>query len=81
MMLEDSERLLGTIEQVLRAGQLGAKLRRASRDAGRLRRRRRRSVSALARTRHHLPGDALTYRETLHADGASLPGARRRGRV
>ena len=29
VMLEDSDRLLGTIEQVLRAGQLGARLRRA----------------------------------------------------
>ena len=28
-MLEDSDRLLGTIEQVLRAGQLGARLRRS----------------------------------------------------
>ena len=30
VMLQDSDRLQGTIEQVLRAGQLGAKLRRAS---------------------------------------------------
>src|SRR6266571_4565664 len=33
VMLEDSDRLLGTIEQVLRTGQLGAKRRRAGRIA------------------------------------------------
>src|SRR5438552_6315628 len=33
VMLEDSDRLLGTIEQVLRAGRLGAKRRRAATSA------------------------------------------------
>ena len=45
VMLEDSDRLLGTIEQVLRAGQLGAKLRQRQPDAGRLRRSSSRSAS------------------------------------
>jgi signal transduction histidine kinase len=61
-MLEDSDRLLGTIEQVLRAGQLGARIRRAGHV--------RIDLSAvveetvtLARTRHRLPAEALTYRE------------------
>jgi signal transduction histidine kinase len=61
VMLEDSDRLLGTIEQVLRAGQLGAKRRRAGHTAV--------DLSALvseclsvARTRHRLAPGALTYR-------------------
>ena len=55
MMLQDSDRLLGTIEQVLRAGQLGARLRRAESDAGRSSAPSSRSACALASTRHHLP--------------------------
>jgi len=61
VMLEDSSRLLATIEQVLRAGRLGAKRRRTDHhavDLGTL-------VSecvSLARTRHRLAPDALTYR-------------------
>src|SRR6476646_5339200 len=59
VMLQDSERLQGTIEQVLRAGQLGAKLRRASPmpvDLGGIVE----ECLALARTRHHLPAEAIT---------------------
>jgi len=70
VMLEDSDRLLGTIEQVLRAGQLGAKLRRRANhvaiDLSTL-------VSeclSLARTRHHLAPDSLTYQAHLN-DGGS----------
>src|SRR5471030_1706416 len=70
VMLEDSDRLLGTIEQVLRAGQLGAKLRRASPmpvDLG--------AVVAecltLARTRHHLLPEAVTA-NVRTVDGASF---------
>jgi signal transduction histidine kinase len=62
VMLEDSDRLLATIEQVLRAGQLGARRPRGARMAI--------DVSALvtesldlARTRHHLAPDTLTYRQ------------------
>src|SRR4029077_13445924 len=64
VMVEDTDRLLGTIEQVLRAGRLGAKVRHASRapvDFSAVVR----DCLALARTRHHLPEDALTYRESL----------------
>ena len=64
IMLEDTDRLLGTIELVLRAGRRGVKLRHAGRTPVDL------AVVvheclALARTRHHLPEDALTYREML----------------
>ena len=68
VMLEDSDRLLGTIDQVLRAGQLGAKRRRASHsaiDLGPL-------VSeclSLARTRHRLAADIVSYRELPASDG------------
>ena len=64
LMLEDSDRLLGTIEQVLRAGQLGTRHRHGHDQPI--------DLSALvqdaltvARTRHRLPPEALTYRETL----------------
>jgi two-component system, OmpR family, sensor histidine kinase SenX3 len=65
VMLEDSDRLLGTIEQVLRAGRLGgAKPRRAGHvpiDLSTL-------VSeclSLARTRHRLGPETLTYQERI----------------
>jgi signal transduction histidine kinase len=64
VMVEDSDRLLRTIEQVLRAGQLGARVRRASHipiDLSAIVQ----ECLALARTRHHLRQDALTYRETF----------------
>jgi len=64
VMVEDTDRLLGTIEQVLRAGRLGAKIRHASPgpvDLSAIVR----DCLALARSRHHLPEDALTYRESL----------------
>lgn len=64
VMIEDTDRLLGTIEQVLRAGHAGARLRHASPapvDLAVMVR----ECLALARTRHHLPEEALTYRESL----------------
>jgi two-component system sensor histidine kinase SenX3 len=64
VMVEDTDRLTGTIDQVLRAGRSGAKLRHASPAAVDLA-----AIVqdclALARTRHHLPDAALTYRESL----------------
>src|SRR3954466_15764385 len=64
VMVEDTERLQGTIEQVLRAGRMGAKIRHTSRTPVDLAAVVQDCV-ALARTRHHLPDHALTYRETL----------------
>ncbi len=78
-MLEDSDRLLGTIEQVLRAGQIGARVRQGhSRpvDFSVLVQ----ECLALARTRHRLPVEALTYRESL-TRARRAARARRRGRV
>lgn len=68
VMIEDTDRLLGTIEQVLRAGRLGARMRGTSRapvDMAAIVR----DCLALARTRHHLPPEALTYHEVLR-DGS-----------
>jgi signal transduction histidine kinase len=70
VMLQDSDRLLGTIEQVLRAGQLGARLRRASPmpvDFGAVVE----ECLGLARRRHHLPSEAVTA-TVRHVDGASF---------
>lgn len=66
VMLEDADRLSNTIEQVLRAGQDGAKLRHrryAPVDLAALVT----DCLALARTRHHLREGALTYQEALLA--------------
>jgi signal transduction histidine kinase len=70
VMVQDSDRLQGTIEQVLRAGQLGAKLRRASPlpvDFGAVVE----ECLTLARTRHHLAPDAVTG-NVRHVAGASF---------
>ena len=60
IMLEDSDRLLHTIDQVLRAGATGSVLRRSSKsrlDLGQIAR----ECVELARTRFHLGPDALAY--------------------
>ncbi|HEY7499368.1 MAG TPA: HAMP domain-containing sensor histidine kinase [Vicinamibacterales bacterium] len=60
IMLEDSDRLLQTIEQVLRAGSSGSRWRRIARsrvDLGDIVQ----ECVQLARTRFHLGGEALTY--------------------
>ncbi len=67
VMLDDSDRLLHTIEQVLRAGSTASPFRRTAKmpvdiaDVAR-------ECVALARTRFHLADDVLTYDERL--DGA-----------
>ncbi len=73
IMLEDSDRLLHTIEQVLRAGSAGPRLRRGGRSrvdlaeiAG--------ECVELARTRFHLGGDALTYESRVPEGGAVVLG-------
>lgn len=67
IMLEDSDRLLHTIDQVLRAGATGSILRRSARvrlDLGQIAR----ECVELARTRFHLGPEALEYVEhTKHA--------------
>jgi signal transduction histidine kinase len=62
IMLEDSDRLLHTVDQVLRAGATGSILRRSAKvrlDLGQIAR----DCVELARTRFHLGPDALEYVE------------------
>ena len=73
IMLEDSDRLLQTIEQVLRAGSSGSRLRRTARtrvDLGELVR----ECVGLARTRFHLDPQALAYDERLPSERAFVLG-------
>jgi two-component system, OmpR family, sensor histidine kinase SenX3 len=73
IMLDDSDRLLHTIEQVLRAGSSGSRLRRSARtrvDLGDIAR----ECVNLARTRFHLGDDALAYEERLPAGPAVVMG-------
>jgi two-component system sensor histidine kinase SenX3 len=70
IMLEDSDRLLHTIDQVLRAGSSGSRWRRIARtrvDLGELAR----DCVELARTRFHLAPDALVYEEKV-GDGRPM---------
>jgi two-component system, OmpR family, sensor histidine kinase SenX3 len=58
LMLSDTDRLLGTVEQVLKAGQASHK--RATRNVGQVDFRELvQECIALARTRHHLPAEVL----------------------
>jgi signal transduction histidine kinase len=63
-MLADSDRLQGTIEQVLRAGTTGRSGRHLNRSRVDLAEMVRDCLT-LAGLRHHLPEDALRYRESL----------------
>ncbi len=73
VMLDDADRLLNTIEQVLRAGQAGTKMRHrgfAPIDLATLVT----ECLALARTRHHLGDEALTYHEAFAAARPKVMG-------
>jgi signal transduction histidine kinase len=64
VMLEDSDRLLHTIEQVLRAGSTGSRLRRVAKtrvDLGLVAQ----ECVELARIRFHLADSALSYQENI----------------
>ena len=73
IMLEDSDRLLHTIDQVLRAGSAGSRLGRSARARVNLAEITRESV-ALARTRFRLTSDALTYDEITPVADAVVVG-------
>src|SRR5687767_1782503 len=72
IMLEDSDRLLHTIEQVLRAGSSGSRLRRLARARVDLDEIARECV-ALARTRFHLDERALAYEYDPRTVAAGRP--------
>lgn len=67
IMLEDSDRLLQTIEQVLQAGSTGSRWRRIARARVDLDDVTQECVQ-LARTRYHLDGEALVYEPRLPPD-------------
>jgi two-component system, OmpR family, sensor histidine kinase SenX3 len=73
IMLEDSDRLLHTIDQVLRAGSAGSRLRRHARARVNLAEITRESV-ALARTRFRLTSDVLAYDEAVPVADAIVVG-------
>ncbi len=73
IMLEDSDRLLQTIEQVLQAGSSGSRWRRISRtrlDLGDLSK----ECVELARRRFHLTGEALSYEQRVPAGLCTVIG-------
>ena len=75
IMLADSDRLLGTVEQVLRAGRTSHKRRAldlAPVELGGLVR----ECLELTRVRHNLGGDAIRYAEADGARGATVAGDR-----
>lgn len=73
IMLEDSERLLHTIEQVLRAGSVGLRLRRRAKARVNLGLLASEAVE-LARTRFRLDPEALTYDEQVAGRPAIVQG-------
>jgi len=73
LMLQDTDRLLGTVEQVLRAGKAGVKRATGHRieiELGPLVK----DCIELARTRHHLQPEALRYEELVNGAGTRLVG-------
>jgi two-component system, OmpR family, sensor histidine kinase SenX3 len=71
LMLEDADRLLGTVEQVLKAGEMGYKRgaqHRTLTDFSTLVR----ECVELARTRHHLESSALQYQGPSNGSGTKV---------
>lgn len=73
IMLEDSDRLLHTIDQVLRAGNAGARFRRGTRARVDLAELVKETV-ALARTRFHVEEDLLTFDDRVPTGAAIVLG-------
>ncbi len=73
IMLEDSDRLLHTIDQVLRAGSAGPRFRRGARTRVDLAELSRECV-AVARTRFHLGTELLSYDESVPQGAAVVLG-------
>jgi two-component system, OmpR family, sensor histidine kinase SenX3 len=72
LMLVDTERLMGTVEQVLKAGALAQKKSKVQRlpvDFSVLVR----ECVELARARHHLPAEDLDYREAMPETAGATP--------
>jgi two-component system sensor histidine kinase SenX3 len=75
LMLSDTDRLTETVEQVLRAGRAGDKKAGREKSAVDFRQLVHESMEA-ARSRHHLPLEALRYEEsTSNGEGMSVRGS------
>src|SRR6201984_2740024 len=72
LMLDDTDRLMGTVDQVLKAGEAGNKkqTRYAPLDFGDLVR----QCVEVARSSHHLQSDSLRYEWADHGAGANVLG-------
>jgi signal transduction histidine kinase len=72
IMLDDTDRLLGTVEQVLKAGEVGHKKpsQRVPLDFDALVR----ECIEVACTSHHLPTQAVSYETTMNGTGAMVTG-------
>jgi two-component system, OmpR family, sensor histidine kinase SenX3 len=73
LMLSDTDRLIDTIEQVLKAGQVSHRAKSAVRaevDLGALAQ----ECMEIARTRHHLNADALHYNESVNGSHPIVQG-------
>jgi two-component system sensor histidine kinase SenX3 len=74
LMLSDTDRLTETVEQVLRAGSAGDK--RAGRQKSEVDFRQLvQECMDAARTRHHLPPEALRYEDSVNGAGARVMGS------
>lgn len=69
LMLDDTDRLMGTVDQVLKAGEAGNKRqdRRIPVDFGGLVR----DCVEVARTSHHLPAESLRYEQSINHGAAA----------
>jgi len=70
LMLEDTDRLMGTVEKVLKAGKAGAKGQTVSVDFAQLVE----DCVESARTSHHLQPGALRYRSSLNGSSSEVSG-------
>ena len=72
LMIDDTDRLLSTVEQVLKAGQAGLRKTRSRTqlDLGELIG----DCVALARTSHHLRTEAINFQNSVNGSGAKVMG-------
>lgn len=70
IMLEDTDRLMSTVEKVLKAGKAGSKGQTVSLDFAQLVE----DCVEIARTSHHLQPDALRYQSALNGNASEVSG-------
>jgi len=70
LMLEDTDRLMSTVDKVLKAGQAGARRQTVSVDFAKLVE----DCVEIARTSHHLQPSALRYQSSLNGSASEVSG-------